>query len=148
MSLADEALGERCDAHRGHSAACPVNPRQADGVAAVEQGIHGGVTGERERLPHRRRSRRIERCGPLGLERAHMGIFTELGTLYANLGKDVRFDVSGVQRNEDAATFTLAATWKFGPAKATEWTTKSIVPKVFSSSAKAASMEASSVTSA
>lgn len=45
-----------------------------------------------------------------------------LGTLYANLGKDVRFDVSGVQRNEDAATFTLAATWKFGPAKATEWT--------------------------
>ncbi|KQY89931.1 hypothetical protein ASD25_05290 [Brevundimonas sp. Root1423] len=33
-------------------------------------------------------------------------------------------------------------------AKATEWTTKSIVPKAFSSSAKAASMEASSVTSA
>lgn len=45
-----------------------------------------------------------------------------LGKLYANLGKDVRFEVSGVQRQEDAATFTLAATWKFGPEKATEWT--------------------------
>ncbi|KRD19581.1 penicillin-binding protein [Mycobacterium sp. Root265] len=45
-----------------------------------------------------------------------------LGKLYANLGKDVRFEVSGVQRQEDAATFTLSATWKFGPEKATEWT--------------------------
>lgn len=45
-----------------------------------------------------------------------------LGKLYASLGKDVRFEVSGVQRQEDAATFTLAATWKFGPEKATEWT--------------------------
>ncbi len=33
-------------------------------------------------------------------------------------------------------------------AKATEWTTKSMVPNSFSSSANAASMEASSVTSA
>ena len=45
-----------------------------------------------------------------------------LAQLYASLGKDVRFEVSGVQRQEDAATFTLAATWKFGPEKATEWT--------------------------
>lgn len=45
-----------------------------------------------------------------------------LAKLYASLGKDVRFEVSGVQRAEDAATFTLAATWKFGPEKATEWT--------------------------
>lgn len=45
-----------------------------------------------------------------------------LAKLYASLGKDVRFEVSEVQRVEDAATFTLAATWKFGPEKATEWT--------------------------
>lgn len=45
-----------------------------------------------------------------------------LGKLYASLGKDVRFEVSGVQRQEDSATFALAATWKFGPEKATEWT--------------------------
>lgn len=45
-----------------------------------------------------------------------------LGTLYASLGKDVRFAVTGVQRQDDAATFSLAATWKFGPDKATEWT--------------------------
>lgn len=45
-----------------------------------------------------------------------------LGKLYASLGKDVRFEVSGVQRQDDAATFSLAATWKFGPEKATEWT--------------------------
>ncbi|MCF6388262.1 penicillin-binding protein [Mycobacterium sp. MBM] len=45
-----------------------------------------------------------------------------LATLYASLGKDVRFEVSGVQRQQDAATFALAATWKFGPQKATEWT--------------------------
>lgn len=45
-----------------------------------------------------------------------------LAKLYASLGNDVRFEVSGVQHQEDAATFTLAATWKFGPEKATEWT--------------------------
>lgn len=45
-----------------------------------------------------------------------------LATLYASLGKDVRFEVYGVQRQQDAATFALAATWKFGPQKATEWT--------------------------
>lgn len=45
-----------------------------------------------------------------------------LGKLYASLGKDVRFEVSEMQRQDDAATFTLAATWKFGPEKATEWT--------------------------
>lgn len=45
-----------------------------------------------------------------------------LGKLYASLGKDVRFEVSELQRQDDAATFTLAATWRFGPDKATEWT--------------------------
>lgn len=44
-----------------------------------------------------------------------------LGKLYASLGKDVRFDVSTTRREENAATFTLAATWKFGPEKRTEW---------------------------
>lgn len=45
-----------------------------------------------------------------------------LGKLYASLGKDVRFEAGEVARQEDAATFTLTATWKFGPEKATEWT--------------------------
>lgn len=45
-----------------------------------------------------------------------------LADLYASLGKDVRFEASEVSRQEDAATFTLTATWKFGPEKATEWT--------------------------
>ncbi|XJF14030.1 penicillin-binding transpeptidase domain-containing protein [Mycobacterium sp. AMU20-3851] len=44
-----------------------------------------------------------------------------LDELYASLGKDVRFEVSEVRREEDAATFTLAAAWKFGPEKQTEW---------------------------
>lgn len=45
-----------------------------------------------------------------------------LGALYTSLGTDVRFAVSDVARQENAATFTLTATWKFGPEKATEWT--------------------------
>ncbi|QVI29559.1 penicillin-binding protein [Mycolicibacterium neoaurum] len=45
-----------------------------------------------------------------------------LDALYASLGTDVRFEVSEVRREEDKATFTLAATWKFGPQKTTEWT--------------------------
>lgn len=45
-----------------------------------------------------------------------------LGTLFASLGTDVRFDVADRRREEDAATFTLSATWKFGPGKTTEWT--------------------------
>ncbi|GAA2533906.1 penicillin-binding transpeptidase domain-containing protein [Mycolicibacterium diernhoferi] len=44
-----------------------------------------------------------------------------LDGLYASLGTDVRFEVSQVRREEDAATFTLAATWRFGPEKQTEW---------------------------
>lgn len=45
-----------------------------------------------------------------------------LGPLFTSLGKDVRFDVSQTQRQEDTAAFTLAATWRFGPEKRTEWT--------------------------
>lgn len=45
-----------------------------------------------------------------------------LGKLFASLGTDVRFDVADRRREEDAATFTLSATWKFGPQKTTEWT--------------------------
>ncbi len=44
-----------------------------------------------------------------------------LDGLYASLGTDVRFELSQVRREEDAARFTLAATWKFGPEKQTEW---------------------------
>lgn len=44
-----------------------------------------------------------------------------LSSLYASLGKDVQFAVSGSQREENRATFTLSATWKFGPEKKTEW---------------------------
>lgn len=44
-----------------------------------------------------------------------------LDGLYASLGTDVRFEVSQVRREEDAATFTLAARWRFGPEKQTEW---------------------------
>ncbi len=44
-----------------------------------------------------------------------------LDGLYASLGTDVRFEVSEVRRQDDAATFTLAATWKFGPEKNTAW---------------------------
>ncbi|MGW0159150.1 penicillin-binding transpeptidase domain-containing protein [Mycobacterium sp. NPDC003323] len=45
-----------------------------------------------------------------------------LGKLYASLGKDVRFEVTESRLEENTATFTLAATWKFGPEKANEWT--------------------------
>lgn len=45
-----------------------------------------------------------------------------LDKLYASLGKDVHFEASDVQRHEGTATFALAATWKFGPEKNTEWT--------------------------
>ncbi|ANI41498.1 penicillin-binding protein [Mycolicibacterium vaccae 95051] len=44
-----------------------------------------------------------------------------LGALYASLGTDVRFEVQATQRDESAATFTLAATWRFGPQKRNEW---------------------------
>lgn len=45
-----------------------------------------------------------------------------LGKLFASLGTDVGFEVTGTQRQENSATFTLAATWKFGPEKRNEWT--------------------------
>ena len=45
-----------------------------------------------------------------------------LAKLFASLGTDVHYDVSATQHKDDAATFTLAATWKFGPDKRTEWT--------------------------
>lgn len=44
-----------------------------------------------------------------------------LGKLYASLGKDVHFEVTGSQREEDQGTFTLSASWKFGPEKTIEW---------------------------
>jgi hypothetical protein len=45
-----------------------------------------------------------------------------LGPLFTSLGKDVRFDVTQTERQEESATFTLAATWRFGPEKRSEWT--------------------------
>ncbi|PRC48856.1 penicillin-binding protein, partial [Mycobacterium sp. ITM-2017-0098] len=45
-----------------------------------------------------------------------------LGKLYASLGTDVRFEATETAHEDNAATFTLAATWKFGPEKRTEWT--------------------------
>jgi Penicillin binding protein transpeptidase domain/NTF2-like N-terminal transpeptidase domain len=45
-----------------------------------------------------------------------------LGALYASLGTDVRVEATEIRHEENAATFTLAATWKFGPEKRTEWT--------------------------
>lgn len=44
-----------------------------------------------------------------------------LGRLFASLGTDVGFEVTATRREEDSATFTLAATWKFGPEKRNEW---------------------------
>lgn len=45
-----------------------------------------------------------------------------LGKLYASLGTDVSFTASDIRVEDDTASFSLAATWKFGPQKATEWT--------------------------
>ncbi|WP_082753999.1 penicillin-binding transpeptidase domain-containing protein [Mycobacterium sp. NAZ190054] len=45
-----------------------------------------------------------------------------LTALFASLGTDVRFEVRSTQRDENAATFTLAAAWRFGPEKRNEWT--------------------------
>jgi transpeptidase family protein/MecA-like transpeptidase family protein len=44
-----------------------------------------------------------------------------LGKLFDSLGKDVHFDVGSIERKDDAATFTLAATWKFQDGK-NQWT--------------------------
>lgn len=45
-----------------------------------------------------------------------------LGKLYASLGTEVHFAAADIRHEENTATFTLAATWKFGPDKRTEWT--------------------------
>ena len=44
-----------------------------------------------------------------------------LGKLFDSLGKDVHFDVDSVERNDNSATFTLDATWKFQGGK-NQWT--------------------------
>nr|WP_238994793.1 penicillin-binding transpeptidase domain-containing protein [Mycolicibacterium chubuense] len=44
-----------------------------------------------------------------------------LNKLYESLGKDVHVEVDKTQKQDDAATFTLKTTWKFGPQKRTEW---------------------------
>jgi len=45
-----------------------------------------------------------------------------LGTLFESLGKDVHVEAGAIEDKDGAATFTLDATWKFGPEKRTEWT--------------------------
>ena len=45
-----------------------------------------------------------------------------LGTLFDSLGKDVHVEAAAIEEKDGAATFTLDATWKFGPEKRTEWT--------------------------
>ncbi|MGW4352650.1 penicillin-binding transpeptidase domain-containing protein [Nocardia sp. NPDC004582] len=47
---------------------------------------------------------------------------TTLGTLYDNLGKQVRFEASKVEKTDDSGTFTLSATWKLGKDGKNEWT--------------------------
>jgi Penicillin binding protein transpeptidase domain/NTF2-like N-terminal transpeptidase domain len=46
-----------------------------------------------------------------------------LGKLFDSLGKDVHFEVGAVNREDNAATFTLDATWKFQDGK-NQWTYK------------------------
>lgn len=86
------------------------------GCSDTEDRLNAGVNGFAEAL------NRADPPAAAALTTDQAGASDVLGKLYASLGKDVRFEVSGVQRQEDAATFTLAATWKFGPEKATEWT--------------------------
>ncbi|SRX83580.1 penicillin-binding transpeptidase domain-containing protein [Mycolicibacterium parafortuitum] len=50
------------------------------------------------------------------------GATATLTDLFSSLGNEVGFDVPTVSREENSARFTLAATWKFGPEKANEWT--------------------------
>ncbi len=45
-----------------------------------------------------------------------------LGKLYESLGKNAHFDVSTVDRKDNEATFSLAATWKFGKDGRNQWT--------------------------
>ncbi len=86
------------------------------GCSDTEDRLNAGVNGFVEAL------NRADPPAAAALTTDQASASDVLGKLYASLGKDVRFEVSGVQRQEDAATFTLAATWKFGPEKATEWT--------------------------
>ncbi|UXA20921.1 penicillin-binding transpeptidase domain-containing protein [Mycobacterium sp. SMC-4] len=44
-----------------------------------------------------------------------------LDGLYASLGNDVAFHIGEVRPAEDAPTFTVDASWKFGPQKRNEW---------------------------
>jgi Penicillin binding protein transpeptidase domain/NTF2-like N-terminal transpeptidase domain len=45
-----------------------------------------------------------------------------LGKLFDSLGKNPHFEASAVDRKENEATFTLAATWKFGKDDRNQWT--------------------------
>jgi len=45
-----------------------------------------------------------------------------LGTLFGSLGKNAHFEVSTVDRKDNQATFSLAATWKFGKDGRNQWT--------------------------
>jgi hypothetical protein len=45
-----------------------------------------------------------------------------LGKLFDSLGKNAHVDVAKVDRKDNAATFTLNATWKFGPDGRNTWT--------------------------
>ncbi|MEC3957018.1 penicillin-binding transpeptidase domain-containing protein [Nocardia sp. CDC153] len=47
---------------------------------------------------------------------------TTLGTLYDNLGKQVHFSASKVDKSDSGGTFTLNATWKLGKDGKDEWT--------------------------
>jgi Penicillin binding protein transpeptidase domain/NTF2-like N-terminal transpeptidase domain len=45
-----------------------------------------------------------------------------LGKLFDSLGKNAHFEVSTVDRKDNDATFSLAATWKFGKDGRNQWT--------------------------
>jgi hypothetical protein len=45
-----------------------------------------------------------------------------LGALFDSLGKNAHFEVSAVDRKDNEATFSLAATWKFGKDGRNQWT--------------------------
>jgi hypothetical protein len=45
-----------------------------------------------------------------------------LGKLFDSLGKNAHFEVSTVDRKDNEATFSLAATWKFGKDGRNQWT--------------------------
>ncbi|MFI5781447.1 penicillin-binding transpeptidase domain-containing protein [Nocardia sp. NPDC051570] len=45
-----------------------------------------------------------------------------LGKLFDSLGKDVRVEVGGIEKNDAGATFTLNTTWKLGQGGKNQWT--------------------------